>query len=377
MYQVNYSSRKCAVIGFFVFSLLFGLGSGCTDIKTPADVSDIKTPADVGVVSGGVVSGIRLPSVIDHNMVIQQGVKVPIWGWAEPGQLINVSVSWQSKNYTASADKEGKWKVEINPPAKPGGPHEITINDKKINNVLCGEVWVCSGQSNMQWSLNRANNPEQEIAEANYPNIRLFYVPRTSAIRPHDDCVADWKQCTPKDTAGFSAVAYFFGRKLHKELNVPIGLINTSWGGTRIEPWTPLIGFEQVPALTNILEDIDKAEKDYSKNTADSLDSIETWIEESKKAIASDTPVPETPAWPVHPLKHHQSPMALYNSMVHPLLPFPVKGGIWYQGESNRADGLLYFEKMKALIAGWRSVWNNKKLSFYYVQLAPYYYGGD
>ncbi|MHC4213059.1 MAG: sialate O-acetylesterase, partial [Planctomycetota bacterium] len=325
----------------------------------------------------GVVSGIRLPSVIDHNMVIQQGVKVPIWGWAEPGQLINVSGSWQSKSSSARADNDGKWKVEIDPPGKPGGPHEISINDKKISNVLCGEVWVCSGQSNMQWSLNRANNPEQEIAEANYPNIRLFYVPRTVAVRPQDDCVADWVECTPEKTAGFSAVAYFFGRKLHKKLNVPIGLINTSWGGTRIEPWTPLIGFEQVPALTDILVNIDKAEQQYKDNVADSLDDIESWAQESRKALASDTLLPATPALPVHPLNRHQQPMALYNSMIHPLLPFPVKGGIWYQGESNRADGLLYFEKMKALIAGWRSVWNNKEMPFYYVQLAPYYYGGD
>jgi len=326
--------------------------------------------------TGSSYAAIKLPAVIDSNMVLQQGKAVQLWGWADPGEEIEVHCSWRAKNLQGKADKDGKWRVSVDSPAA-GGPYTISINDKKLDNILCGEVWVCSGQSNMQWSLSRTENFEAAIAAANYKNIRLFYVQRTVAVRVQDDLIGSWTTCTSKTAAGFSAVGYYFGRKLHKELNVPVGLINTSWGGTRIEPWTPPVGFQQVPALENIIEEMKTAEVDYSKSVAESIDEIEEWTRDARTALAANKPIPNVLKVPRHPLDHNQRPSSLYNAMVAPLVPFGIKGAIWYQGESNRADGLLYFEKMKALIGGWRNIWDQSDMPFYYVQLAPFRYGGD
>jgi len=326
--------------------------------------------------TGASYAELKLPAVIDSNMVLQQGKALQLWGWADAGEQVSVKGSWSSMVWHAKADKDGKWHVSIDSPAA-GGPYTISINDKKLKNVLCGEVWVCSGQSNMELPLERTENSEAEIAASDYPNIRLFTVKRTVAVRPQDDCTASWSQCSPQTSRRFSAVGYFFGRKLQSELNVPVGLINTSWGGTRIEPWTPPVGFQQVPALENIRQEIQQAEAQYSKNAAESIDEIEAWTKQARIALAANTPVPEPPKLPRHPLNERQKPTALYNAMIAPLVPFGIKGAIWYQGESNRADGLLYFEKTKALIGGWRSIWKQADMPFYYVQLAPYKYRGD
>jgi sialate O-acetylesterase len=208
----------------------------------------------------------------------------------------------------------------------------VGSNTTTLKNILVGEVWVASGQSNMQWPVSKADNAKQEIAAADYPQIRLFDVPRVAAAQPSLDVDAQWRPCTPETVPGFSAVAYFFGRELHKELNVPVGLINTSWGGTRIEPWTPPEGFALVPALADFVERARNAQADRG------------------------------------------SPAALYNGMVHPLVPFAIRGAIWYQGEANHAEGMVYCDKMKALIGGWRKVWAEGAFPFYYVQLAPFGY---
>jgi len=323
---------------------------------------------------------VKLPAIISDNMVIQQGMKVPIWGWAEPGEKVLISGSWQSRPWSATADKNGKWTVKIDPPRQAGGPYQMTISAKntvKIENVLCGEVWVCSGQSNMQWSVERTANAEQEIAAADYPKIRLFAVERNASGYPLDDCVGSWSGCSPETIAKFSAVAYFFGRELHKELDVPIGLINTSWGGTRIEPWTPPAGFASAAKLKEIRKEVGQANGEYRKSVAESLDTIETWVRGSRKALAENESIPAAPVWPKHPLSSRGRPTGLYNAMVHPLVPFAIRGAIWYQGESNRNDGMLYFEKMKALMGGWRSVWGQGDFPFYFVQLAPYHYGEE
>jgi sialate O-acetylesterase len=329
--------------------------------------------------AGVCLAEIRLPAVIGDNMVVQHGRKLPIWGWAEPGQEVKVRPGWQHRSWSATADAEGKWMVKINPPRKEGGgPYKMTVSTAghsvEVANIMAGEIWVCSGQSNMQWSLKRSTDAEQEIAAADYPNIRLFYVKRNASGRPLDDCVASWTQCTPETATEFSAVAYFFGRHLHKELKVPIGLINTSWGGTRIEPWTPPAGFAAVTELNEIEQQIDDAEAEYSKTVAEALDAVEVWVRDSRKALAANQLVPLAPSLPQHPLNSRGRPTGLYNAMVNPLLPFAIRGAIWYQGESNREDGLLYHEKMKALINGWRKVWNQGDFPFYFVQLAPFRY---
>lgn len=299
---------------------------------------------------------VRLPHVFSSHMVLQRDKDIPIWGWAEPGEKVTVVAPGTS--YTVTTNDEGKWHFRMDP-LPVGGPYTITVrgsNEVVLDDVLVGEVWVCSGQSNMEWPVNRSDKPDEEIAAAKHPNIRLFHVPKVPAGTPQDDVDATWQVCSPETIPNFSAVAYFFGRKLNEDLNVPVGVIETAWGGTRIEPWTPLSGFRSVPELVPIAEESEAASAQYARDTA---------------ALAADAKPPE------HPLANQGKPTGLYNGMVHPLLPYAIRGAIWYQGESNRDDGSDYFGKMKALIAGWRGVWKQGDFPFIFVQLAPFKYGGD
>ncbi|MCE2401409.1 hypothetical protein J4G08_11035 [Candidatus Poribacteria bacterium] len=209
-----------------------------------------------------VFAEVKLPNVFSSNMVLQRDMPAPVWGWAATGEEITVSLSNQNTETihtdTVKADEKGNWRVVL--PATPaGGPYTLSVvgsNTFELTNILFGEVWVCSGQSNMEWTVNASNNRDAEIAAANYPMIRLFHIPKETSGVPVLDVNAQWRPTTPETVMHFSAVAYYFGRHLHKELDVPIGLINTSWGGSRIEPWTPPEGFASVPALTSISEEI-------------------------------------------------------------------------------------------------------------------------
>ena len=291
-----------------------------------------------------VMAEVKLPSVIGNHMVLQQGEPVPIWGTAVPGE--EVSVAFGSAKASTKAGADGKWRVNL-PSMKANskgvkmvvkGSNEIVLED-----VLVGEVWLCSGQSNMEWTVARSANAKEEIAAANYPLIRHIKVPHRPSAKPESDVnTGGWQVASPQTARNFTAVGYYFGRELLNELGVPIGLIGSNWGGTRIEPWISPEGFKAVPAL--------------KEEFADKLDQF-----------------PQKRGNGVN----HQSALALYNGMISPLLPYAVKGALWYQGESNNGEGMRYHEKMKALIAGWRSVWNKPELPFYFVQLAPFNYGGD
>jgi len=332
-----------------------------------------------------VSADITLPSVIDSSMVLQRGISVPIWGWANPRERILVKIG--SNQVETRADEQGKWMVKL-PPTQAGGPYEMTIKGKntiKLTDILFGEVWFCSGQSNMDMGVGVCDNAEQEIAAADYPQIRLFKVPRKPSGRPLSDVDADWRLCSPDTIAsggwgGFSAAAYYFGRELHQQLDVPVGLINSSWGGTRIEPWTPPVGFEQVPALADISQKVHSADAEYEKDVSSKLADIEQWTKQAKKALAKDSLVPLPPDFPQYSLSstgHPVQPTELYNGMMHPIVPFAIRGAIWYQGEANLSDAMLYYEKTKALIGGWRQVWGLGDFPFYFVQLAPFRYGGS
>lgn len=330
-------------------------------------------------------AAVRLPRVIGSGMVLQREVEVPVWGWAEPGESVTCELG-QAK-VTAVANAQGEWMVKL-PPMPAGGPFEMVVrgqNTLKLTGILVGEVWVCSGQSNMEMGVAMSKDAKQEVAAATHPQIRLFLVPKKAAGRPQTDVEATWRECTPTSISanfpqagwgGFSAVAYYFGRELQQTLKVPIGLIESSWGGTRIEPWTPPSGFAAVPALKAVSERVEQANAGYAKSTAAALDQMEAAIANARKALASGGAVPAIPALNVrHPLEGNGDPVSLYNGMIHPLVPFAIRGAIWYQGESNNGEGLLYFEKMKALVGGWRQVWKQGDFPFYYVQLAPYKYG--
>jgi sialate O-acetylesterase len=334
------------------------------------------------LVAAALWADVRTPTVFGPNMVFQQGRPLPVWGWAEAGEEVTVKLA--GKTATATANAKGEWRVDL-PELAPAKDLTLTIqgaNTLSYGNVAVGEVWVGSGQSNMQFTVSSSINSKEEIAAANYPDIRLYYVPRVPAGTPQDDIKAEWKVCTPETVPGFSAALYFFGRDLHKELKVPFGLIHTSWGGTRIEPWTPPEGFAAVPALESIDKQVElslPSSNVHKAELAKQLAATETWLAEAKTAADRNQPVPPLPAFNkgLLPLGTHTTPTGLYNGMVHALIPFAIRGAIWYQGESNRNDGEFYFEKMKALIYGWRKLWGQGDFPFYFVQLAPYHYGGS
>jgi sialate O-acetylesterase len=251
---------------------------------------------------------VKLPSVLGSHMVLQRDKPLPVWGSAEAGEEVSVEFAGQTK--TTKADDKGHWKVTLEPVKANATPQELTVKGKttvKIEDVLVGEVWVGSGQSNMEWSVAASTKPKETIAEARHSDIRLFHVPKIQTKEPAADVKAAWKACAPANVPNFSAVLYHFGVRLEKELNVPIGLINSSWGGSPIEPWTVT----------------DKGSG------------------------------------------------GMYNGMIAPLMPFAIRGVIWYQGESNVGQGVKYRESKEALITGWRKVWG-QEMPFFFVQIAPW-----
>jgi len=328
------------------------------------------------IIAVSVHAEVRLPHVIGSNMVMQRDIRLPVWGWADSGETISVSLD--TNQASVKADKDGSWMVSLYA-MKAGGPYHMTIKGKNtitLENIMIGEVWVCSGQSNMQWNMINIDNSRQEIATAEYPDIRLFQIPNITAGEPRNDINAEWCECSNETVRTFSAVAYFFGRDLYRKLNVPVGLINTSWGGTRIEPWTPPVGFEKVPSLQSITDEIKKADTEYRTQIQAFIGDTEQWLKQAKAFTHKGNPVPDPPKIPAHDLDNRVRPTGIYNTMIAPLIPFAFRGAIWYQGESNRGEGMVYHEKMKALIRGWRTVWGQGDFPFYYVQLAPFRYRG-
>ena len=322
---------------------------------------------------GAVFADVKLPAVISDNMVLQRGMEVPIWGWAEPGENISVMASWQGRGCSTKADKDGKWMVKIFQSIA-GGPFEITIvgkNTIKIENVLVGEVWVCSGQSNMQMSVRSSAMAEQEIAAADYPDIRLFTVERKVAEQPQSDCTGSWASCSPQTVPAFSAVAYYFGRKLHKELNVPVGLIHTSWGGTPAEAWTSKDVLELDVEFEPILKRYSDVVAKYPQAKREYEQKMNEWEKAVARAGAEGKEPPRKPRAPIGPVNPH-SPAGLYNAMIAPLIPYGIRGAIWYQGESNAGRAYQYRKLFPAMIANWRNDWGQGDFSFLFVQLANF-----
>lgn len=333
--------------------------------------------------AGTGAADVRLPSLIGDNMVIQRDMPVRVWGWADPCEKVTVKLG--ESQAATKADAKGNWQADL--AAMPaGGPYEMTVagkNTLKVQNILAGEVWVCSGQSNMACGIGTAENGKAEAAAANYPNIRLFMVAEKMSAQPLSNTEGKWEMCSPKTISyggwqGFSAAAYFFGRELHKELNVPIGLVQSAWGGKRIEPWTPKCGFESVGGkLTKYVDEIATDNENYKKTKAVVLPQYEAWLSAAKAEAAAGRDVTGPPAWPRHPLEQQDKPTCIYNAMINPLLPLRIRGVIWYQGESNIGEGMSYYEKMKALINGWRMEWKEGDFPFFFAQLAPYNYMRD
>jgi len=323
--------------------------------------------------AGMVLADVKLPAIIGDNMVLQQGQKVPVWGWADPGEEVMVSVSWRGMSWAVTANTNGKWVFKMEPP-EAGGPYEMTITGKnvvRIKNIMVGEVWVCSGQSNMQFAVSQAVNAEQEVAGADYPNIRLFTVERKVAEQPQTDGKGSWTSCSPQTAPGFSAVAYFFGRELHKNLSVPVGLIHTSWGGTPAEAWTRRGVLKADADFKPILTRYDEAVEKYPQARQEFEQKLAEWKQAVEKAKAEGANPPRRPAEPFGP-GHYQSPCGLYNAMIAPLIPYGIGGAIWYQGESNAGRAYQYRKLFPAMIKNWRDDWGQGDFPFLFVQLANF-----
>lgn len=330
-----------------------------------------------------VLAEVRPHPLFTEHLVLQQGMKVPVWGTAGPGEAVKVRLQGQEATTYAAAD--GTWKVVLEP-LKAGGPFEMVIrgtNEIKLKDVLVGEVWICSGQSNMEWPMWMCNKPSEPASEEELKTLRLFQVPRQGSFDPQATVKASWKTSTPETLRTFSATAYFFGREIQKSTKVPVGLIQSAWGGTSAEAWTPGPALAAHPQLKYLWEKqrdrVEAYRKAEKKLLAEYDEKLAAWLKEQnageKKPGAEAAAVarPKKPPFepPVDPSKGPH-PSQLYGGMIHPLIPFAFRGVIWYQGESNASRAWEYRSLMPALIESWRAAWKQGEFPFLMVQLAPF-----
>ena len=287
---------------------------------------------------------VRLPALFTDHMVLQQGQRNRVWGWADPGEEVIVTISGQKQ--TAKADSKGKWLVTLDS-LPVGGPHTLSITGKNklaVQDILVGEVWICSGQSNMEWPVASANDADLETKTAKFPKIRFISVPKVGTQEPQDDFQGKWEVCSPQTVAQVSAIGYFFGRQLHQTLDVPIGLIDDAWGGSACEAWV----------RRDLLE---KDEKYRSLITR--WEQIERDPETAKKGKAN-------------PLTGNARPGNIYNGVLKPTIGYGIRGAIWYQGESNAGRAYQYRDLFPLMIQSWRDEWQQGDFPFYWVQLADF-----
>ncbi|MCG8582014.1 MAG: sialate O-acetylesterase, partial [Bacteroidales bacterium] len=277
-------------------------------------------------------ANVSLPSIFSSHMVLQQNSEVKLWGWANPTEQITVTCSWNTDTLKTTGDNQCNWSVILQTP-KAGGTHSITIkayNTIVLDDILMGEVWLLSGQSNMEWNAQLGfDNAAEEVENATYPDIRFFQASRRASDYPQDNLEGEWKTCTPESMKWFSAIGYIFGRTLNDSLDVPVGLINTAWGGSPIEIWIP----EEKIAQDEYL------------------------LKESKKI--------EEMSWSA------REPGKAYNALIHPIMPLNIAGVLWYQGETNAANPKAYSQMLSTLVTSWRAGFGNN-FPFYYAQIAPW-----
>ena len=329
-----------------------------------------------------VIAEVKLPSVLSDNMVLQQNTDVAVWGTADPDEEIVVKPSWTDKEIRVRAAHDGKWKTSIKTPKASEG-HSISINEKSITNILIGEVWLCSGQSNMDFKL--AKDPaakwqkgiftqEEELKDTDYPSIRLFKIPqKLSPEKELDDCEGEWVIADAKTAGDFSAVGFLFGRNIYKEIKQPVGLIQASWGSTHAESWTKRDVIENDTVYNSVLEQQAKEMTEYPSAQAEykvKLAAYEAAVKEAEQR--GEKTQMKKPSGPKNP-NNVKTASTLWNAMIHPVVPYTVKGAIWYQGESNSIRHFTYTRVMNNMIESWRTEFNNPKMPFYFVQIAPHY----
>lgn len=314
--------------------------------------------------------GLRLPPLFTDNMVLQSNTIVKVRGSNAPAKT-EIQANVAGKAFFCKSDEKGDFIVNLGP-LEAGGPYELTFGPKgvgpilSLKNVLVGEVWVCSGQSNMQWTINASANADRVKSESANSKIRLFSVPRRTSNKPDTSLAGKWVECNPETVGAFSAVGYHFGRKLNADTGLPVGLINSSWGGTYAEAWTREVDMLESPTLEPIVVNqkrnlpvaIAKYKKDMEKHKK---------LSDEAKVEGRKVSNP-----PQNPETSPNRPAVLFNGMITPLLHFPIKGAIWYQGEANAGQAYLYRTLFPVLIQSWRKAWGQPDLPFYFVQLAPY-----
>lgn len=318
---------------------------------------------------------VKLPAIISDNMILQQNSKVALWGWAQPGEKVTVVNSWNKKSATTTADASGKWLTYI-ATTKAGGPYQLTFkasNTVEVKNILLGEVWIASGQSNMEFfvgktanaSYNGVINHDEVIKDAEHADIRTIDVPNKVADEPQTDFKGEWKLCSANTIDSFSAVAYFFAREINNATGYPVGIINATWGGTPAESWTSKDVLQSDSDLNQILVRYQKALDVFPEENEKYRTAFAKWKDDTSKTKGA---APRAPMGPTH----NQSPYKLYNGMIRPIEPYTIKGFIWYQGENNADRAFQYRKLFAAMINNWRSDWSNSKLPFYFVQISPH-----
>lgn len=317
---------------------------------------------------------VTLPSIFSDNAVLQRDQPLPVWGKASPGERIEVSLG-KSRGST-KAGSDGRWQVVLDPQPLSAEPLSLSVAGKNRitrENILLGDVWLCSGQSNMDWGLGGCEVPE-DISAADHPEIRHFRVAYNFANRPADDVTGNWSVCTPASVHGFTAVGYYFARKVHAETGVPIGLLTSSVGGTNIELWISQARLLGTPALESYAAQMRESLDRYQEELVAILPAARIWADAGLAASKAGKPVPMPPAWPEYPFGERMMRprcVTLHQGMIAPLVPMSLRGVLWYQGENN-SDDRLYVEKKKALVEEWRELFRNPELPFYFVQLAAW-----
>jgi sialate O-acetylesterase len=315
---------------------------------------------------------VTLPDVLASGMVLQRDRAVPIWGVAAPGEAVTVRFAGQAKRATAGAD--GRWRVNLNPLKANATPAVLTVagrNTLELKDVLVGEVWLVSGQSNMQWRVFESTGGEAAVAAANYPTIRLFNVSREVGFKRKPPPLATWQAATPATVRDFSAAGYYFGVELQRELKVPIGLINSSYGGSQAEAWTPIPYLLASEDLRPTVERAKIWEAERPRVKAEYEEQIKQWREASDKAKAAGARPQPSPSVP-DALRDYRVASSIYDGMIEPLIPYALRGAIWYQGESNEARAEQYRLLLPTMIRAWRERWGQGDFPFGIIQLPNY-----
>ncbi|MGB7342913.1 MAG: sialate O-acetylesterase [Pirellulaceae bacterium] len=308
---------------------------------------------------------LKLSPVFGDHMVLQRDKPIHVWGWTKPGQEVTIKLS--DKAASGTADDTGRFDVSIDA-LSAGGPHEMTVaadETRVYKDILIGEVWVCSGQSNMAWQVSNANDADLESMTAKFPNLRLISVPQVGSQEPQNDFNGKWEACTPESVKTFSAVGYFFGRQLHQSLDVPVGLIDNAWGGSSAEAWVRRDVLESAGSFDELLKKWDDTAATYDHEAA-----VAQWNE--RLAKWKETKKGPQPRQPRDILAGQHRPANLYNGVLMPILGYTIRGTVWYQGESNAGRAYQYRELFPLMIQNWRDDWKQGDFSFYWVQLADF-----